>query len=135
MTGRQVAVLLSPAVVVLVAAIPAGLVGGPKQVIPAGIAIALTVPAAFSTFWLTRWMSAHHPLGGVIGMLVGVVLRIGVAFGGGAAVFLLSPGFQEMALSYWLWLLFAYLATLLTETALLVKLSPLVASGAAGAKG
>ena len=53
-------------------------------------------------------------------MGVGMALRILVAFGGAAAVFVLSGAFAEMVLGFWGWLLFAYLATLLAETALLV---------------
>src|SRR5262249_29210677 len=82
------------------------------------------------TFWLTRWMAARHPLGGVVGMLLGTALRILVAFGGGAVVFLLTPMFRDAVLGYWLWLLFAYLASLVAGTGLLGGLSPVGGSGA-----
>jgi hypothetical protein len=134
MTGRQAAVLGLPAVLVLLLALPAGSVGGPVHPAAAGVAVGLTVPAAFGTFWLTRWMAARHPQGGVVGMLVGTALRVLVAFGGGAVVFLLTPMFREAVLGYWVWVLFAYLASLVAETALLVRLSP-VGGGAAGGKG
>ena len=131
MTGRQVVVLAAPAVVVMLAALPFGRV----HVTAAAVAVALTVPAAFGTFWLNRYMAARHPLGGVIGMLVGTALRLTVAFGGGAAAFLLAPDLRSAGIVLWLWLLFAYLSSLLAETALLVGQSPLVAGGAPGGKG
>ncbi|HET6576304.1 MAG TPA: hypothetical protein VFG68_22065 [Fimbriiglobus sp.] len=131
MTGRQAAVLAVPAGVVLLAALPLGSV----HVMAAAAAVALTVPAAVGTYWLNRRMAARHPLGGVVGMLVGTVLRLVVAFGGGGAVFLLAPDLRAAGVVFWLWLLFAYLSSLLAETALLAGRSPLVAGGAPGGKG
>jgi hypothetical protein len=122
-------------VVVLTAALPAVLVGGPVQVVAAVAAVGLTVPAAFGTFALTRWLAVRHPLGGAIGMLVGTAIRLLVAFVGGGAVFLLAPGLRETGLVFWLWLLFAYLSSLLAETALLVRASPVGAGGVPGGKG
>lgn len=131
MTGRQMAVLAAPALVVMLTAVSFS----PVQVKAAAVAVGLTVPAAFGTFWLTRWMAARHPLGGAVGMLVGTVLRLGVAFGGGAAAFLLAPDLRSAGVVLWLWLLFAYLSSLLAETVLLVGQSPLAAGGVAGGKG
>jgi hypothetical protein len=131
MTGRQMAVLAAPALAVMLVALPFG----PVQVMAAAVAVGLTVPAAFGTFWLTRWMAARHPLGGAVGMLVGTVLRLTVAFGGGAAAFLLAPDLRSAGLVFWFWLLFAYLSSLMAETALLVGQSPLAAGGASGGKG
>ncbi|HVK17487.1 MAG TPA: hypothetical protein VM533_11095 [Fimbriiglobus sp.] len=130
MTGRQAAVLAAPALVVLIA-----LPFGTTHVVSAAVAVGLTVPVAFGTFWLNRWMADRHPLGGVVGMLVGTVLRLAVAFAGGAAAFLLAPDLRSAGLIFWLWLLFAYLSSLLAETALLVGQSPLAAGGASGGKG
>ena len=131
MTGRQVAVLAAPAVVVMLAALPFGSV----HITAAAVAVGLTVPAAFGTFWLTRWMAARNPLGGPVGMLVGTVLRLAVAFGGGAAAFLLAPDLRAAGIAFWFWLLFAYLSSLVVETALLVGQSPLAAGGVSGGKG
>ena len=131
MTGRQAAVLAAPAVLVMLAALPFGRV----HVTAAAAAVGLTVPAAFGTFWLVRWLTARHPLGAAVGMLVGTALRLTVAFGGGAAAFLLAPDLRFAGLVFWLWLLFAYLSSLLAETALLAGRSPLVAGGAPGGKG
>jgi hypothetical protein len=133
MTGRQAAILAIPGVMVLLAALPAGLVGGPVHAAAAVVAVGLTVPASYGTFALTRWLAGRHPLGVVIGMFAGVALRLVVAFVGGAAVFVLTGSFAELKLGYWFWLLFAYLASLIAETALLVGLTP--AGGAAGGKG
>lgn len=135
MTGRQVGLLAAPALVVLLAALPFGLAGGAIHMVSAAAAVGLTVPIAFGTFWLYRRMAARHPLGGVVGMLVGTVSRLAVAFGGGAAAFLLAPDLRSAGLVFWLWLLFAYLSSLLAETVLLVGQSPLAAGGASGGKG
>ena len=131
MTGRQTAVLAAPAVIVVLAALPFG----PVHVTAAAVAVGLTVPAAFGTFWLTRWMAARNPLGGPVGMLVGTVLRLAVAFGGGAAAFLLAPDLRSAGIAFWFWLLFAYLSSLVAETALLVGQSPLAGGGVSGGKG
>jgi hypothetical protein len=131
MTGRQVAVLAAPVPLVLVA----GLLAGPVHGLAAVVALGLTVPAAFATFALTRSMTARHPLGAAVGMLLGTVVRLAVAFGGGGAAFLLAPELRGSGVIFWLWLLFAYLASLLAETALLVGASPLAAGGPSGGKG
>ncbi len=135
MTARQAAVLVLSGVIVLLAALPVGFVGGPVQWLAAAVAAGLCVPTAVGTFWLSRWLAARHPLGGVIGMLVGTIGRLVVALGGGAAVFFLSGAFADAKVGFWLWLLFAYLATLLAETALLVRPSPAVSGGPQGEKG
>lgn len=131
MTGRQAAVLAAPAVLVMLAAVPFG----PVHLTAAAVAVGLTVPAAFGTFGLIRWMAARHPLGVAVGMMVGTALRLTVAFGGGAAAFLLAPDLRSAGMVFWLWLLFAYLSSLLAETALLAGRSPLVAGGVPGGKG
>lgn len=135
MTGRQVAVLAAPAPVVMLTAVPFGFLGGTASVASAAVAVGLTVPVAFATFWLYRRVAARHPLGGVVGMLVGTVVRLAAAFGGGAAAFLLAPDLRSAGLVFWLWLLFAYLSSLLAETVLLVGQSPLAAGRASGGKG
>ena len=131
MTGRQVAVLAAPALVTMLAALPFGSV----QTTAAAVAVGLTVPAAFGTFWLTRWMAVRNPLGGSVGVLVGTVLRLVVAFGGGAAAYLLAPDLRSAGIAFWFWLLFAYLSSLVAETALLVGQSPLAGGGVPGGKG
>jgi hypothetical protein len=131
MTGRQAAVLASPALLVALVALPFGSI----HWVSAVVSIGLTVPVAFGTFWLNRYMATRHPLGGVVGMLVGTMLRLGVAFGGGAAAFLLAPDLRSAGLAFWIWLLFAYLTTLLAETALLVGQLPLVVAETPGGKG
>ena len=134
MTARQAAVLALPGVVVLLAAVPFWLAAGPVHLLSAGVAVALCVPPAVGTFWLTRWLAGRHPLGGVIGMAVGLAARVVVAVGGGAAAYLVAPDLRETGISFWLWLLSAYLLALLAETALLSGASAAAGSGA-GARG
>jgi hypothetical protein len=69
-------------------------------------------------------------------MAVGTVVRIVVAVGGGAVAFFLAPELRGMGLAFWLWVLFAYLLTLLVETALLARAGgPAVAVVVSGGKG
>jgi hypothetical protein len=135
MTPRQAAVLTVPGVVVLGLATLVGSFAGWEHLTTATVAVGLTVPPAFGTFWLTRWMAARHPQGGVVGMLVGTAIRLLVAFAGGAAVFVLAGAFWESKLGFWLWLLLAYLATLFAETALLARQAFVPAGGPLGEKG
>jgi hypothetical protein len=104
------------------------------QLIAAAVAVGLCVPAAFGTFWLTRWLAARHPLGGVIGMLLGTMARLVIAIGGGMAVYFLTDAVRGAGLGFWFWLLFTYLAALVAETVLLVRLTP-TRGGTADGKG
>ena len=49
-------------------------------------------------------------------------MRLLIGFGGAVLVFVLSkPMFHADAISFWMWVLGAYLATLVVETLLLVR--------------
>ena len=53
-------------------------------------------------------------------IVLGTVVRLVLGFGGAALVFLASgPTFRSDPVSYWLWVLSAYLVTLVVETSLL----------------
>lgn len=95
--------------------------GGTLHLAMAAAAVGLSFPPAALTLWLTHWFVRRHPLGGILGMAVGVVLRATVAVGGAAALFLTVDAFRAARLGFWLWVLFAYLSTLVAETAVLAR--------------
>jgi hypothetical protein len=94
------------------------------QLVAAAVAVGLCWPVAVGTLWMTRRLAARHPLGGVIGMLLGTMIRLVVAVGGGMAVYFLTDAVRGAGLGFWFWLLFAYLAALVAEVVLLVRLTP-----------
>jgi hypothetical protein len=57
-------------------------------------------------------------------MLLGTMIRLVVAVGGGMAVYFLTDAVRGAGLGFWFWLLFAYLAALVAEIVLLVRLTP-----------
>lgn len=120
---RQGAILLAVPVLVLgVVAVPLGLVRGPYQWLCAGIAIGLTVPPGLATLAATAWLAKTSPYGRVLAVFVGTFVRLVVGFGGAALVFFGSgPTFRNDPLSFWFWLLGAYLVALVVETMLLVR--------------
>lgn len=127
--------LAAPGVVVAVAGGIAGLVAGPAYWLAAAAAIGLCVVPAFGTFWLSTFLTARSPFGGLIGMTVGVAVRIVVAVGGGMAVYFGTAAFEDAKLGFWLWILSTYLATLVAETALIAGRSPPAIRGTQGGKG
>ncbi len=91
------------------------------------VSFGLAMPPAVLTLWLTRWLARRSPYGALLGFAIGPVVRLPVVLGAAAAVFLLARDGVEWGsdfahpLTFWLWVLFAYLVTLLTETALLAR--------------
>jgi hypothetical protein len=101
----------------------------------AGVAVGLTLPPAIATLFLTRRLAARHPLGGILAMMVGVIVRLVVAVGGAAAIFFAAAAFRAAGIGFWLWVLFAYLSTLIAETAVLARSGLPVGVKAGTAKG
>jgi hypothetical protein len=132
---RDAFVLLVPGVFVLAIAVPFGLADDPVHLLAACVAIGLSIPPAFGTYWFTRWLAGRYPLGGVIGMLAGTMIRVVIAVGGGAAVYFLTSAFRDARLGFWIWVLVAYLATLIAETILLARASGSVVMAVPGGKG
>ena len=98
---------------------------GPKHTTCGFVGIAICLPPALGTLVLTRWLTARHPFGMLIGLAVGTVARLFIVLVIAAGVFLATrqePG-SPLAepLTFWLWVLFVYLVALITETALLVR--------------
>lgn len=121
--GGSKAILLGlPILIVGLVATPLGLVRGSYQWLCAGAAVALTVPAGFMTLLATGWLNKTSPYGQVIALFLGTFVRLVVGFGGGVLVFFAwGPTFRVDPMSFWLWLMGAYLSVLVVEMVLLVK--------------
>ena len=101
-------------------AVPVGWIRGPVQWQLAGIAFALCVPPGVLVVLLADYLGRVSPYGRVLAVFVGTFVRMAVGFGGGVLIFL-AAGFDNRAdkIAFWLWLLFAYLVTLVVETVVL----------------
>jgi hypothetical protein len=118
---RQAVILLGlPMVIVGLAAIPLGYLLSPYQWLCSGIALSLTVPAGLVTLVASARISKASIYGKVVSLFLGTLVRLVVGFGGGLLVFFASgPTFRVDPMSFWLWLMAAYLITLTIETVLL----------------
>ena len=134
MSRRDVLWLLLPAGVVLLAGVGVGAGFGWEHTQAAVVAVALTFPVGLSAFWFTGWLMARHPLGGLLGMTIGIAVRAVVAVGGGLVAYLTVSQLKELGLGFWVWLLVAYLSGLIVDTGLLAGRAT-VRSPAGGEKG
>jgi hypothetical protein len=101
-------------------AVPLGWWRGPYQWLCAAVALGLTVPPGLFTLLVAERLGRGTPAARVLAVVLGTVVRLAVGFGGGAVVFLAAgPTFRTDPISFWLWVLFAYLVTLVIETSLL----------------
>jgi hypothetical protein len=122
MIWRATILLFAPIFLLGLAAIPLGLLRGPYQWVCFGVALGLTVPAGLSTLFASAWLGKTSPYGGVISLFLGTFLRLLVGFGGGVVVFFAAgPTFRADPVSFWVWLLSAYLITLISEMVLEVR--------------
>ncbi len=120
MIGQAAILVMLPLGLLGLVALPLGLVQGPHQWLCAACAYALTVPAGLATLLVSAELSKSSPWGKVTGVFVGTFIRLFVGLGGGVAVFLgFGATFRSDPVSYWLWLLGAYLLSLIVETTLL----------------
>lgn len=104
----------------LVVAGPVGLLLGPQHWAFAGVGFGLCVPPGLVTLLVAEYLIRTSPFGRVVAMVVGTFVRLAVGVGGGVVAFLLlAPGGEADRLAFWLWLLFAYLTTLVVEMGLL----------------
>jgi hypothetical protein len=131
---RRAAILLGvPVALAALVAVPLGLWSGEYQWLCAAVAVALVVPPGLVTLVLADKFAKASAFGPILALAVGTAIRLGVGFGGAAAVFFLNrPTFEPDPLSFFGWVLGAYLVTLATETALLARVSS-AARGQAGA--
>jgi hypothetical protein len=117
---RAVLLLGVPILVAALVAVPLGLWRGSYQWLCAAVAVALVVPPGLVTLVVAERLGKSSPYGRVGAVFLGTFVRLVVGFGGAVLVFLLSkPTFQADAISFWLWVLGAYLTTLVVETVLL----------------
>lgn len=120
---RSVAILVSlPVLLVCLVAAPLGMMRGPYQWLCSSVALALTLPPAVATFLASVKINRRSPYGRVVSLVMGTLVRVMVGFGGGLVVFFASgTTFREDPLSFWFWLMGAYLVTLAMESVLLFK--------------
>lgn len=120
---REALVLLAaPSLVGLLVAVPAGAVFDSRHWQLAAVAFGLCVPPGLATFALVEYLAKTSPYGRLLGLMLGTALRLVVGFGGGAAwVLLAGPEDSPGKVAFLLWLLLAYLATLVTETVVLAR--------------
>ena len=122
MNRRLLIVVGVPILVGAVVAIPIGLALGSKQWAFAGIAIALCVPPGLAIVLLHDYLIQTSPFGRILAMAIGTFVRLVAGFGGGIVVFfLLRLEERSDKLAYWIWILFAYLTTLVMELVVLAK--------------
>lgn len=122
MIRSLVIVIGIPLLVGVAAVVPVSQVLGPQHWTLAGIAFGLTVPPSLVTLSLSQYLIRTSPLGLVLAVFVGTFVRLVVGYGGGVIVFfVVSLEARADKAAYWLWLLFAYLTTLATDTALLAR--------------
>jgi hypothetical protein len=116
------ALLLVAITVGLVAAValPLGLWRGPYQWLCAAVALGLTVLPGVLTLVAAERLGRGTPAARVLAVVGGTLVRVVLGFGGGVVVFLAAgPTFRADPISFWLWVLSAYLVALMTETSLL----------------
>jgi hypothetical protein len=120
---RQAAILVCLPILILgFVAVPLGYLLGPYQWLCCGIAVGLTVPAGLLILLATRWLNHQSPYGRVVALVLGTFVRLLIGFGGGVLLFVAAgTTFRMEPISYWLWLLGAYLVSLTIETILLVR--------------
>ena len=109
MSRKDLLWLTLPPLAVLLVGVGVGAAVGWGHALAAGLAVALTAPAGVFAFWLTTKFAATHPISGLLGLMVGVVVRTVVAVGGGVLAYLTVPVLAELGIGFWVWLLVAYL--------------------------
>jgi hypothetical protein len=119
-TRRAIVLAVVPLGFAVLIGVPLGLCLGSYQWLCAGIAVGLTIPPGVITLIWTERLSNSSPAARVAALAIGPVVRLLMGFGGAVLVFKLAqPTFQVDPLSFWGWVLGAYLTTLIVETAML----------------
>ena len=79
------------------------------------------------SFWIALKLLKKGPVGTLGAMVLGLVLRTVIGLGGSALAFTALRGWAaepDDKLAFWLWVLAAYLTTLIVEVALLARRLP-----------
>jgi len=118
---RQIAILFGVPVLVAVAfAIPLAQWRGSHQWLCAAVALGLTVPVGVATFVIARRTATGSVCGHIAAMFLGTFVRVVVGFGGALMVFFAANStFRNEPVSFFGWVLGAYLVNLTVEIALL----------------
>ena len=127
------------AVVVLIAVVfvtgiaivgPVGAMFGSNHWVCGAVGFGLSLPPAAVTLWLTSWLAKHSPFGALMGLAIGVPVRLTATLVAAGIVYLAArredgdwPALAE-PLKYWLWVLTGYVVTLGVETVLAARVSP-----------
>ena len=122
MSRKLLAVMLLPPTIGVLFAIPASMMLGADQWFFFAIAFGLCVPAGLVAVLIKEYLIRTSPYGRVAAVAVGPAIRLVACFGGGVALFLLlKPENRNDKLAFWMWILVAYLAALVVETAIFAK--------------
>ena len=79
------------------------------------------------SFWLALKLIKKGPVGPLAAMVLGLVLRTSIGLGGSALAFTLLKGWTAESndkIAFWVWVLAAYLVSLIVEMVLLVRCLP-----------
>ena len=93
----------------------------------AAIGGALCGISGLLSFWLALKLLKKGPLGPLLAMVLGLALRTTMGLGGAAIGFTLLGGWnaeESDKIAFWLWVLAAYIVSLVIESALLVRRLP-----------
>lgn len=125
---RMVSVLVAASLVLAIFSVgPAALIGGKVQLAVGSLAYGLAIPPAVITLWLALWMGKKYRFGLLYALLLGPVIRLPVVLGAAGAIYYVALHESKWVdytepLTFWIWVLVAYIATLAVETVLLTRL-------------
>ncbi len=93
----------------------------------AAIGGALCTISGLLSFWLALKLLKKGPVGPLLAMVLGLALRSALGLGGSAIGFTLLNGWNAEAddkIAFWMWVLAAYIVSLVIESVLLVRRLP-----------
>lgn len=134
MTARDYGWVSVPSLAILIFAPLVEAATDSRQIPSALVSVALTWPVALLTLWWTRKLMRDQPRRAALGFIAGSLLRMVVALAGSVSVATLTDWGRAAGLSFWVWLIVAYLSTLAAEVFVLAK-PGWVGRGAGGRKG
>ena len=93
----------------------------------AAIGVVLCGVSGLLSFWLALKLLKKGPVGPLLAMVLGLALRTTMGLGGAAIGFTLLNGWnagEGDKIAFWMWVLAAYLVSLVIESVLLVRRLP-----------
>lgn len=133
MTARSYGWVTVPSLAIVALAPPVEVATGSRQIPSALVAVALTWPVAILTLWWTRRLMRVRPRRAAVGFIAGSLLRMAVAVTGTLLAVTRTDWGRAAGLSFWVWIVVAYLSTLAAEVFVLAK-PGWVGRGAGGRK-